>query len=72
MKIMNEILPRWTPVINFYRDSSSFIPLLLVVSLLISSFLDLVILLSLNAVVLVLLNGLSLRCSTGFSKKRAS
>jgi len=57
---------RWTPVINFYRDSSSFIPLLLVVSLLISSFLDLVILLSLNAVVLVLLNGLSLRCSTGF------
>ena len=68
------VLPRWTSVFNFDRDSSSFlvVPLLiLVVSLLIaSSLLDLVVWLSLNAVVLVILRRLSRCCSSGFSKKK--
>lgn len=61
---------RWTSVLNFDRNSSSFlvVPLLiLVVSLLIaSSLLDLVVWLSLNAVVLVVLRRLSRCCSSCF------
>ena len=63
-------LPRWTSVFNFDRNSSTFlvVPLLLVVSLLISSLLDFVVCLSLNTVVLVL-RRLSRWCSSSFSKK---
>jgi len=58
---------RWTSVLDFDRNSSSFlvVPLLLVVSLLISSLLDFVVLLSLNSVVLVL-RRLSRWRSSGF------
>jgi len=58
---------RWTSVFNFDRNSSTFlvVPLLLVVSLLISSLLDFVVCLSLNTVVLVL-RRLSRWCSSSF------
>ena len=66
-------LPRWTSVFNFDRNSSTFlvVPLLLVVSLLISSLLDFVVCLSLNTVVLVL-RRLSRWCSSSFSKKNGA